>query len=313
MVDNTAAPSKVLVGVDGSSPAQEALIWATAQAGRRNVPLVVVYALSVPLAQLENTGVFRLAPSDTAVAHAEHVLAEAAEHARTQRFTGPVETLLALEKPAVALMRQSTPADLVVVGSRGLGALGTAFLGSTSVRLVAQATCPVIVVHGTRGRAPSTEPRRTVVGVDGSECSQRALVFALEQGAGTADASLVVVNSMEAPTPFAAQSLVSMGGPAPDRLPEHLSKDLVADMIAEAGEATTHAIDITVLCTRADPVEALLAEGAKADLVVLGSRGRGGVRGLFLGSVSQRVLRSASVPVAIVPHGVRGVGTVGKD
>ncbi len=183
-------------------------------------------------------------------------------------------------------------------------------LGSVGVRLAAQATCPVVVLQGTHGEDPGTEPRRIVVGVDGSECSQRALVFALEQGARAVDASLVVVNSTETPTPFAVQSLVALGERPPDGLPERLSKD----MIARAEEGTAHDVDITVLCTREDPVHALLPESATADLVVLGSRSRGGIRGLLLGSVSQGVLHRARVPVAIVPHhGVQGVGTVGRD
>ncbi|GAA1468099.1 universal stress protein [Nocardiopsis exhalans] len=311
MVDDAPASPKVLVGVDGSSTAQEALSWAAAEAGRRNVPLVVVYALSMPLARRRNTGVFRLLPSDMAVEYAEYVLAHAAEHLRSQRFAGPVKTRLALEKPALALLRRSGPEDVIVVGSRGLGALGTAVLGSVGVRLAAQATCPVVVVHDTH--SPGIEPRRIVVGVDGSECSRRALVFALEQGARAADASLVVVNSTETPTPFAAQPLVALSGYPPDRWPERLSKDLVTDMIAQAGEGTVHNVDITVTCTREDPAHALLAESAEADLVVVGSRGRGGVRGLFLGSVSQSVLHQARVPVAIVPHhSAHAVGTVGR-
>ncbi|KOX16323.1 universal stress protein [Nocardiopsis sp. NRRL B-16309] len=302
MGEDAPDPPKVLVGVDGSSTAHEALVWAAAEADRRAVPLVVVYALSVPLARAGDTEVLRLAPSDAAVAHGELVLADAAEHVRTHRLTDQVETSLALEKPAVALMRRSGPADVIVVGSRGLGALGSAFLGSTSVRLAARAACPVVVVHGTSDAGARAEPRRIVVGVDGSECSQRALAFALEQASGGAGASLVVVNSMETPTPFASQSLVTMSGQAPDRWPEHLSKGLVTDMIEQVGADTADNVDVSVVCTRQHPADALLTEGAEADLVVLGSRGRGGLRGLFLGSVSQSVLHRARVPVAVIPH-----------
>ncbi|MFE3456548.1 universal stress protein [Nocardiopsis aegyptia] len=293
---------KVLVGVDGSSTAWAALDWAAAQADRRDLALVVVYALSVPLARTANTEVLRLPPSDMAVTHGELVLAEAAGHVRGHWPTGQVGTALALEKPAVALTLRAGPTDLIVVGSRGLGALGSAFLGSTSVRLAARAPCPVVVVHGTHGTSARTRPQRIVVGVDGSECSRRALSFALEQAAGAVDASLVVVNSIESPTPFAAQSLVAMSGQAPDRWPEHLARDLVADMIEQAGADTADNVDVSVVCTRQPPADALLTEGAEADLVVLGSRGRGGLRGLFLGSVSQSVLHRARVPVAVVPH-----------
>ncbi|HIY41907.1 MAG TPA: universal stress protein [Candidatus Nocardiopsis merdipullorum] len=254
MVDDTAASPKVLVGIDDSSTAQEVLTRAATEANRRKVPLAVVYALSAPLGRTGSSGTTRSPPSDTAVEHAEHILADTAEHVRAESSAAQVETLLALENPAVALMRRSGPEDLIVVGSRGLGALGTAFRRSVSVRLASQVTCPVVVVHSTREKSLGAEPRRIVVGVDGSEHSQRALVFALEQGARSSGASLVVVNSTEPPTPFAAQSLIALRGQYLDKFPEHVSKDLVMDMVAHAKETTADNVDITVLSEEGAPL-----------------------------------------------------------
>ncbi|MFW6639117.1 universal stress protein [Nocardiopsis algeriensis] len=294
MADDTADPAKVIVGVDGTASSRAPLSWAAGEAARRGLPLTVIHAVPALPARVRSA-----VPFGASTEPAEQVLDDAARHVRAVRPRVPVDTLLTSERPASALIRRSGPEDLIVVGSRGLGAVGSAVRGSVGVRLAARAPCPVVVVHGSE-KDPAAEPRRIAVGVDGSEESRQALAFALEEAAECGEASLAVVNSEEPPTPFASQALVTQGWHPPERLVEQLSEELVADMLTQVGRPGAADVDVTVLSTRETPVQALLAEARRADLVVLGSRGRGSLRGLLLGSVSQDVLHHAAVPVAMV-------------
>jgi nucleotide-binding universal stress UspA family protein len=139
---------------------------------------------------------------------------------------------------------------------------------------------------------------RIVVGVDGSETSRRAVDFAFAQAAVTGT-DLVAVCAWQPMAAFASSM-----GPVP---PEAFDDDAVAAAArrtaeAELAEARVRHADVAVelKTVRAHPVVALLEESTPADLVVVGSRGRGGFTGLLLGSVSQSVLHGAHGPVAVV-------------
>ncbi|GAA1077226.1 hypothetical protein GCM10009642_11920 [Nocardiopsis metallicus] len=212
-----------------------------------------------------------------------------------------VEEVLALEDPATALLRRSSSKDLLVVGSRGLGAARSALDASVSVRLAARADCPVAVVPGTAEAKPSAPPRRIVVGVDGSENSRQALAFALREAARTEGGSVVVVHSWQVPLPFHSEALAQGGWSPPDDLLDLRSQEMVADMLAQVTDGGTEGVGVSVVRSGKDPAEAIVEAGADADLIVVGSRGRGSVRGLLLGSVSQSVLHTATVPVAVLP------------
>lgn len=303
MANERTPSSKVAVGLDGSVSARGALIWSAAEAERRGLPLYIVHTLSMPLVMSVYAGPTRFPPSEELIEQGQRILAEAADHTRALHPDVLVETVLALEEPPLALLNRVGPGDLVVVGSRGLGPIRSALAGSAGVRLAAQAACPVVVVPGTEEPAsPSTGPRRIAVGVDGSENSQRALDFALRQAAIEEGSSVVVVHSWEVPLPFTAESLTAAGWIPPDDLLDRRSEELVAGMLAEVVDDATGDVDVTVVRTERNPVEALVAAGAEADLIVVGSRGRGSVRGLLLGSVSQGVLHNATVPVVVLPR-----------
>ncbi|MEU0242057.1 universal stress protein [Nocardiopsis sp. NPDC006198] len=305
MADEQLPSPKVAVGVDGSPTGRSALEWATAEAVRRGVPLYVVHALSMPLVVSVYTGPTRFPASEEIADQGRRILAEAAEHARSLRPEVDVQTILALEEPPLALLHRTGPHDLVVVGTRGLGPVRSALAGSAGVRLASHAECPVVVVPAPEGETPPLrEPQRIVVGVDGSEDSRRALGFALHEAVRGGAASVVVVNSWEVPMPFATESLVAAGWTPPDDLLDRRSEELVAGVLAEVMDENTEDVDITVVRTERNPVDALVEAGAEADLIVVGSRGRGSIRGLILGSVSQGVLHSATVPVVVLPKGV---------
>ena len=210
-----------------------------------------------------------------------------------------VETRLSFERPAEALLTEAAApgAVAVVVGSRGLSGIAAAFVGSVGIELAARAPVPVIVLPRDHASAHGVRSR-VIVGVDGSEPSRRALEFAFSQ-AEFADTDLVAVSAWQPLVAFAAAT-----GPIP---PELFDDATAAETARQALEEEL--TDLRLLrpnvrvhmrVVRAHPVVALLEEATPADLIVVGSRGRGGFRGLLLGSVSHSVLHGARGPVAIL-------------
>ncbi|GAB3693802.1 universal stress protein [Nocardiopsis oceani] len=292
-------PQTVIVGVDGSPAARAALAWATAAAARRCEQLRIVHGLGTPTV----TGTSPNLKSgrdkaDEAAREAGHaLLTESAEYAREAQPGLDVATVLAPEDAPAVLLNEAKHRDIIVVGSRGLGAVRAIMLGSVSVRASSHAPCPVVIVpEGERGRHEG----RVVVGVDGSDSSRRALRFALEHALAT-DSDVVVVNSWEVPLPQDAASLAADAQSLHEEVFDRQSEEVVAGVLAEVIDDRTENLDISAVRMQANPVEALLKAGEDADLIVVGSRGRGGVRGLVMGSVSQGVLHHAKGAVAVLP------------
>ncbi|WP_017606617.1 universal stress protein [Nocardiopsis alkaliphila] len=303
MVASETVTPKVIVGVDGSKTGERALAWAAGEAARRGWPLLLVHALDMPLVMSVYAGPTRFPPSEEITERGRDLLERAQARVRELEPDLRVETDLALEDPAKALLRRSAPQDLLVTGSRGLGAARSALEASVSVRLAARAECPVVVVP--EGEDPVGVPRRIVVGVDGSAYSRSALDFALHEAARVEGGSVVVVHSWQVPLPFDADSLAGSGWSPPDDLLDQRSQEMVSDMLTQVQDEQTQRVGVSVMRLGTDPADALVEAGSSADMIVVGSRGRGSVRGLLLGSVSQAVLHQATVPVTVLPRAVR--------
>jgi nucleotide-binding universal stress UspA family protein len=143
-----------------------------------------------------------------------------------------------------------------------------------------------------------------VVGVDGSESGKAALRFAAAEAA-LRDVKLRIVCVWHVPTAVYAGE----GLPPVDVASEleNEAKDIAAEALAEAGRLHP-GIDREVRTPQGHPADMLVEEAEFAELLVVGTRGRGGLSSLLLGSVSQHVVHHAECPVVIVPHG-RGVRT----
>lgn len=276
-------PPAVVAGVDGSSGSRAALVWAIGAAARRRVQLRIVHGLGPATVIGAATADRRSVDEVRAAAH--ELLTESAEYARRARPDIEVVTVLAVEDAPAVLLEEARGGDVIAVGSRGLGSVRAIMLGSVGMRASSHAPCPVVVV-------PDAEPRdhrgRVVVGVDGSPSSRRALRFALQEALAT-DASVVLLHARGA------------GAPSGDAASDRRSEEVVSGVLAEVVDERTEHLDISTVRVEGDPVEALVAAGAEADLIVVGSRGLGGVRGLVMGSVSQGVLHRAGIPVAVLP------------
>lgn len=298
------ADNKVVVGVDGSEQSQAALEWAAAEAVRRGTSLHIVHALGMPLIVSAYGGPQRFQPTNEMSGQADAVVTAAKEKVEKLQPSLPVETVTALEEAPLALIRQSHPHDLIVLGSRGLGSLAALFVGSVSVRVAAQAPCPVVVVPSENGKPATTKLDRVVVGVDDSKNARRALGLAVELTAET-EGELVVVNSWEVPFPYDPVAMTAAGYQPQDDVFEKQSEELVAELLADVMDDQREDVNVqvSVVRTQSNPVSALLeaSADANADAIIVGSRGRGSVRGLLLGSVSQGILHRSKVPVVILP------------
>jgi nucleotide-binding universal stress UspA family protein len=136
---------RIVVGIDGSDTAQRALAWAVDEAKRRNAVLVVVHAWHVPY-----VGGYPVTASayDPALIEeaARSVLADALAAEDTSELAAPPEPILVCGGAATTILDAAKGADLLVVGSRGLGGFGALLLGSVSHQVVHHASCPVVVV-----------------------------------------------------------------------------------------------------------------------------------------------------------------------
>ena len=300
-------PPAIIVGVDGTPAAHVALVWATEVAARRGEQLRIVHGLGMPMVMgaFSNSGSERYKASEQVREDGHRLLVDAAEYARGARPGLDVATVLAPEEAPAVLLNEAVRGDVIVVGSRGLGAVRAIMLGSVSSRTASHAPCPVIVVPeaeagGGSGAGDQQHHGKVVVGVDGSESSRRALRFALRHALLTGS-SVEVVNSWEVPLPQDAESLAVDAEAMHEEVFDRQSEEIVAGVLAEVVDDQTEDLDISAVRMQDDPVEALIRASRDADLLVVGSRGRGGVRGLIMGSTSQGVLHHAKVPVAVLP------------
>jgi nucleotide-binding universal stress UspA family protein len=197
--------------------------------------------------------------------------------------------------PAAVLVAESAGAELTVLGQRGLGGLSGMLLGSVSTEVAAHAAGAVLVIpDGVDERAPAGGP--VVAGVDGSAGGQAALGFAFDE-ASWRDAVLVVVHAWMEPgsdDPYSRPPLYY----DPDEAGA-TERVLLAESLAGWREKYPE-VRVRPVLAHGTPVDQLLAYGRGAQLLVVGSRGRGGFASLVLGSTSRAVLHRAGGPVAVV-------------
>ena len=286
----------ILVGVDGSPASLGAVDWAVARAACEGWRVHILCAYSLPSFTTASLDGGYAALDDTAVrAGAQAVVDEAI--ARVQDKGVTVTSSLETGDPAGVLVDLSEEAVLTVVGTRGGGGFADRLLGTVSSALPAHAHCPTIVVPRHTEGAEYTPARRIVVGVDGSDSARKALRWAVRE-AEVWGAELTAIAAV--PMASGAGALAWLPA-AVDR--EQVLTDVRSGLDRAVADALEGHPEVVVRRHALDGNAAeLMAEFSTAvDLVVVGSRGRGGFSGLLLGSVSQGVLSHASCPVMVVP------------
>lgn len=281
----------VIVGVDDSQASTVAVEAAAREASLRGVPLHVLHAYKLVLLDPPVS-----LPPGTLQDIAEQIAAEAAAHARAVEPDLEIQAEVELGEPLAALEAASRRADLVVVGNRGRNAFTGLLLGSIGVQLAAHAHCPVMV---TRDLQDAGGP--VVLGVDGSAAGEPAVDFAFNEAAirGCGIIAVHAWTPWNAPAPLPDDPSLPYAA-KPGELAAQEER-LLAETVA--GRREKHPdVEVERRSVRGDTRKALIEASAGAQLVVVGSRGRGGFTGLLLGSVSQAVLHHAHCSVVVVPH-----------
>lgn len=282
----------VVVGTDGSDPAAEAVAWALEEAHRRRLPLHVIAAWSASRnpqetqwqAATKSVSELKSALPDELAAAVRSVVERGGHH------DVPISTRVVYGDPAKALIDASDDDRLLVVGSRGRGALTGLILGSVSQACAQYSRGPVIVV---RGSAPTDGIGRVVVGVDGSAESLLALQFAAS-AARLRGAPLEVVHVWQDTDHAAHGRLLPLGSSAKAQADREWQSILRSTLVV--------ASDVEIISNHVPGFaqSVLLKASEGAALLVVGSRGRGGWAGLLLGSVSLRCITLSACPVAVI-------------
>jgi nucleotide-binding universal stress UspA family protein len=295
----------IVIGIDESAGSVAALRWALREAAVQNwPPLTAVLGWGtldrycVVLGQRFHRG-YDLQDADDAL---QAIIEKAVGVEPARRFHRRV----VCDDGARALLASAGEADLLVVGARGGGGFRDLELGSVAEQCLHHARCPVAVVRrtartdtGAGTSAPPPSVGRVVVGVDGSEGAQGALRWAIGE-AGAHGATLEVLHVwrpvLGVGEPFDSFPTEAAGVEAGQRRARHLV-DVAVDWEDTSGLAARPTVTVVL----GSPSAVLLAVAERADLVVVGSRGRGGFAGLGLGSVGHQVARHAPCPVVVVP------------
>ena len=269
----------IVAGFDGSPGSDRALRWAVREARARGTVLTVCLAWPPScLALLGDSAVYELASR-----RGKELLAPGLRYA--QLLLGPdmVSPLLARGPAAEVLCEHSGSAEMVVVGSRGHGTLPGLLLGSVAWQVAGHAQGPVVVVRGL-WQPPNQGAGLVVVGVDGSTDSQAAVTFAFREAALRKAPLLAVCALADAPS--------VLGGAL------QAEENFSSAMARQEKENP----EVTVLrqVAAGSPTGELLTAAAGAQMVVVGSRGRGGVHGMSLGSVAHAVLHHSPCPVSVI-------------
>jgi len=278
----------VIVGVDASEESNQALEWARGVAGEDD-RIVVVHAWEMPLV----TGYDVALPIDPheIEEYATKGLDELVERVGDDRLVPSVRQ----GHPGRAVLSEAEDADLVVVGHRGDSRVSM-MLGSTANYVLHHTEKPVVVVRGDHVRPPRT----VVVGVDDHDLASapdNESVRALKWAYGLPGVEQVrVVHAWFLPAlaigyfPSAATDLDAMDHGA----------EAIVDRVLEAAGPPPDGVNVVPEAVRGTAGFALIEASRDADLVVVGSRGRGGFSGLLLGSTSAELASHSHCPVAVV-------------
>lgn len=289
--DDTDRHHGIVVGIDASPGSGHALAWASRRADRFG-PVRPVAAWRYPAWAVSDPMLG--APPPVPVEEFAEVARREAEDAVSEIPEVQRSPLVLVRSPAgPALVDIGADANLIVVGTRGRGAVADSLLGSVSCYVVNHATVPVAVVP--RDAALDDVERRILVGIDGSANSTHALRWALDHAPGDTVVEAVHVWSQRAVTI-----------PEPYTIPIEYSEQEAAVTVERAVVGATVGLgdaepDVVRTLEYGDPRNVLRVRSRDADLLVLGARGHRGVAHLLLGSVTTGLIHQPLVTTVVVP------------
>ena len=292
----------IVVGVDGSASSKVAVRWAAREAAMRNIALCLAHAAPPP-ADMSSAMVWPASAQTAAelvesqekrgrevIDDALAIVKEAAPDIQPDM----VSSELLFSSPVPALVDLSKEAQFVVAGCRGQSALERLVLGSVSTGLIHHSRCPVAVIHDDVPSAPQSEQLPVLLGVDGSPASELATEIAFDE-ASRRGVDLIALHAWNDAEVSDVPSL------------EWSARESAADEVLSERLAGWHErypdVSVRRLLVWDQPARRILEESGSAQLVVVGSHGRGGFAGMILGSVSSAVAHAARTPVIVARHG----------
>ncbi|WP_312870195.1 universal stress protein [Streptomyces himalayensis] len=285
----------ISVGVDGSPESLAAAEWAAREATLRGAPLRIAHAwlwqsLDLPLVQ-----------DREAQAQSAHAVLREAESRVAGRYPDlPVTAEMLSGTPVDALLNEAARSDMLVLGSRGHGALVGFLLGSYGQQVIAAATRPVVLVRAHHGETDGLEGREVLVGQQGGpEDSEDVLAFAFEAAAARG-ATVRAVRAWSLPplyaySPGSMRLLDEAGGLEP------FEKKALGEALAPLRERFP-GVPVIEHVEIGSAGQVLLSAASRAELLVVGRRVRRSPIGTHIGSVAHAALHHAACPVAVVPH-----------
>lgn len=278
----------VMVGFDRSDQARDALKLGTTFADAFGAKLVVAVVNELHLFDSETPG------AEERAAYLRETLDLAAQLLDGHDFEG--KTISGSVPEFLELIALNVSADVIVVGSTHRGAIGGVMPGSVGERLLAGASCPIAIAPNGYAKHEAPRLKRIGVGVDAEEESKTALRLANEiaTASGGSIRLIAVAPLLQEVTP----GRISNTSPAYARF----VRDHLAGELERARAAPSPSIEVTEVLEEGDPAQVLCEQSSHLNLLVLGSRGYGPLRRVFLGGVASKVIRGAACPVLITPR-----------
>ncbi|MGV0792181.1 universal stress protein [Mycolicibacterium sp. XJ1819] len=282
----------ILVGVDGSPESNSAVRWATGEAQMRNLPLTLMHVVapivvSWPVASLHSSiNEWQEQNASKVLDDARRIVADSAGDSSPP----VVRTETVHTDIASGLVTASRDAYMTVVGDRGMGAFGRAILGSVSSGLVHHGHGPIAIIHSDQDHRP--DPGLPVlVGIDGSPASEEAIELAFDE-ASRRKVELVALHA------WSDVGVIPVSD-ADWRLYEDQGQAVLAERLSGWQERYPD-VSVRRVVVGDQPARWLVDESDKAQVVIVGSRGRGRLAGMLLGSVGSKVAQAAKSPVIVV-------------
>jgi nucleotide-binding universal stress UspA family protein len=286
------ATSSIVVGVDGSPASDAAVRWAAREAMMRVLPIKLINVVAPTLVSSA------MAPNHTITQGEEGQARQILKQARriVEELTGEKPPDIHTERQYAGvvptLVDASNDAQMVVVGRSGR-AFGRGMLGSVITGLLHHANCAVAVVPDPESAQHEMGEAPVLVGIDGSTASEAAAALAFDEASRRG----VPLLALQAWSDVGVFPMLGMDW----RTYRDKGAELLGERLAGWQECYPDVqVQRRLVCDVPD--RWLIDESKNAQLVVLGSGGRGGYAGMHLGSVTSAVVRSARVPVIVVRH-----------
>lgn len=280
----------ILVGVDGSVESRAAVSWAAREAFMRHQHITLVHVVQ-PVVTSWSIGAGQATIAEWQEDNARGVIEQAGKDLTAVMDQSiEVRTEVLHSNVVYGLVEASREARMIVVGSHGPGVLGRLSLGSVSSGVVHHAHCPVAVIH-TDEASPIDPSAPVLLGIDGSSASEAATAWAFEE----ASRRRVALVALHAWSDVGVFPILGMDW----HTYQTQGEEVLAERLAGWQEQYPD-VHVTRRLVCDTPARWLVEESQRAQMVVVGSNGRGGFSGMLLGSVSSAVAQSANVPVIVV-------------